>query len=280
MPERLQVLVEELDRLDPRDFSPASRFQFTQSRLAVRQWIKIPATYWEENAGAHRKSMARVRSYTASIEELLNAAEKPEVLEDLRYHRANEIAIVRKERASRRAYLIELNRIRHLLDEFTGQSSGVVLRDFSFVANVDIRRIIERDYRELALALLPAQCWKSAVVLAGSILEAILYDLLTRDAARVAAAEASAKAPTKRNGQVKSLLQNTSSNEWKLTDLIEVSVDLGLLLPDRSKAIDQVLRDYRNFVHPRKELKAAYPCTEAEAMLSKGALDSVCNHLE
>jgi hypothetical protein len=48
----------------------------------------------------------------------------------------------------------------------------------------------------------------------------------------------------------------------------------------RAASIDQVLRDYRNFVHPRKELKAAHHCTEAEATLAKGALDVVCNHLE
>jgi hypothetical protein len=48
---------------------------------------------------------------------------------------------------------------------------------------------------------------------------------------------------------------------------------------ERGDTIDQVLRDYRNFVHPRKELKAAHQCTEAEAYVARGALDGVCNHL-
>jgi hypothetical protein len=39
------------------------------------------------------------------------------------------------------------------------------------------------------------------------------------------------------------------------------------------------LRDYRNFVHPKKELRAQHPCTEAEALMSVGALEGVCNIL-
>src|SRR5262249_46969295 len=138
---------------------------------------------------------------------------------------------------------------------------------------------VERDYRELAVCLLPGGAWKSAVVLAGSILEAILYDQLTRDAARVAAAMASPKAPRKKGGVVKDITQDTAEAEWRLSDLIDVCVDLTILPQARADTIDQVLRDYRNFVHPRKELKAAHPCAEAEATLAKGALDAVCNHL-
>ena len=35
-------------------------------------------------------------------------------------------------------------------------------------------RIIERDYRELRLKVFPSRAWKSTVILAGSIMEAIL----------------------------------------------------------------------------------------------------------
>jgi hypothetical protein len=34
-----------------------------------------------------------------------------------------------------------------------------------------------------------------------------------------------------------------------------------------------------HFVHPLKEVRASYSCTEAEALLAKGALGAVCNHL-
>ena len=47
-----------------------------------------------------------------------------------------------------------------------------------------LRAIIERDYKKLSQTLMPDCAWKNAVVIAGSILEAVLYDLLTRDPAR------------------------------------------------------------------------------------------------
>jgi hypothetical protein len=86
---------------------------------------------------------------------------------------------------------------------------------------------------------------------------------------------ASNKAPKDRSGNVRDL----DAGEWKLYDLIEVATDISMLPKDRSKSIDQVLRDYRNFVHPKKEIRAKYPCTEAEAMMAVGALEAVCNVL-
>ncbi|TOG58122.1 hypothetical protein CGI99_22890 [Vibrio parahaemolyticus] len=61
--------------------------------------------------------------------------------------------------------------------------------------------------------------------------------------------------------------------------MIEVAVDIGLLPVQRAASIDQVLRDYRNFVHPQKELRSQHPCTEAEAFMAKGCLDGIYNHL-
>jgi hypothetical protein len=67
---------------------------------------------------------------------------------------------------------------------------------------------------------------------------------------------------------------------WKLTPLIEVALDTNVLPSARADTIDQVLRDYRNFVHPQKEKKAKHECNEAEAGLAKYGLDGVCDYLE
>jgi hypothetical protein len=75
-------------------------------------------------------------------------------------------------------------------------------------------------------------------------------------------------------------VKNLTGGDWTLHDMIEVAADIGLIPNDRSKTFDQVLRDYRNFVHPKKEVRAGHPCTEAEAMMAKGALDGVCNHFD
>jgi hypothetical protein len=58
-----------------------------------------------------------------------------------------------------------------------------------------LKGIIERDYKELTLVLFPGGAWKSTVIMAGSILEAILFDLLGSDPATQAKAMASQAAP-------------------------------------------------------------------------------------
>jgi hypothetical protein len=156
------------------------------------------------------------------------------------------------------------------LDLYGGEGSRAISRLFAFVSDAGLRNIIERDYRELSLILLPGGAWKSVVVMSGSILEAILYDQLTKDASTQARAVTASSAPRRKD---------ISRGEWRLHDLIQVAVELTILPASRAQSIDQILRDYRNFVHPKKELRSAHPCSEAEALLSKGALDSVCNHL-
>jgi len=158
----------------------------------------------------------------------------------------------------------------HVLDLYGGDGSAAELRSFAFVKSADVKALVERDYRELSLILFPSGAWKSTVVMAGSILEAILFDRLTADAGSIAKSLAAPRSPKK---------ADLVKGEWKLYQLIEVAEDLGQLPRNRTAAIDTVLRDYRNFIHPVKELRSAHPCTEAEACMAKGALDAICNFL-
>jgi hypothetical protein len=166
-------------------------------------------------------------------------------------------------------------RLRKVLQFYGGPNSQVKSRSFEFVSDHELRKIVQRDYRELSLLVFSAGGWKSSVILAGSILEALLYDVLTRDSATAMKANAASSAP-KLKGKVKPI----ENGDWRLADLIDVASELQILPAERAKTIDQVLRDYRNFVHPKKEIRAQHPCTEAEALLAKGALEGVCNHFE
>jgi hypothetical protein len=167
-------------------------------------------------------------------------------------------------------------RVVSTLKHYGADGSRVVSRSFAFIKDSGLRQIIERDYRELRLKVFPSRAWKSTVILAGSIMEAILFDQLARDSSIEAKAKASPKAPKDKAGTVLNLV----AGDWSLFALIEVSVDIRVLPTDRAKSFDQVLRDYRNFVHPKKELRAQHPCTEAEALMSVGALEGVCNILK
>ena len=163
-----------------------------------------------------------------------------------------------------------------ILDYYGGLSSGGVARSFVFVSDQTLRSIVERDYHEVAMVLFPAGAWKSTVVMSGGILEAILHDMLTSDQARNARAFASKAAPKDRQGKVKDIFDD----KWTLQDMISVATEIGLIPEARSKSIDQVLRDYRNFVHPRKEVRSKHACGKAEAMMAVGALDAILSHFE
>ena len=161
-----------------------------------------------------------------------------------------------------------------VLDGYGGEGSRTVSRAFPFILDVGLRAIVERDYRELSLILMPANAWKSAVIMAGSILEAILYDQLTSDPTKKTQALGSSVAPRARR-----TVKDIDKDEWTLADMVKVAADISVIPKQRGDAIDQTLRFYRNFVHPRREIKEQHPCTDAEAMMAKGALDAVCNHL-
>ena len=166
----------------------------------------------------------------------------------------------------------DLDQVLHLLDGFRGDGSHGITRSFNFIADLELRNIVERDYFELTVKLFPSGAWKSSVIMAGSILEAILFDQLA-SAKWTSHALASGKVPNNKGASV-------PFDDWKLFNLIDVAVDVKLLQKDPADTIHQVLRDYRNFVHPKKEIRSAHACTEAEGMLSLGALNSVCNYLE
>ena len=153
------------------------------------------------------------------------------------------------------------------LNEYGGEGARGVTRGFQFINDAEMRRLIERDYRELAIRLLPSGAWKSAVVMCGSILEAILFDVLLATEDLRSRALTTKYAPKPKQA-------------WTLHALIQTANELGLLSAQRVATFDQILRDYRNFVHPDKELRAKHPCGEPEALMAKGALDAVCNELQ
>jgi len=161
--------------------------------------------------------------------------------------------------------------IHECLDGYGGPGSQAVRRDFSFVHDDELRTIIERDYYELSLILFPGGAWKSTIVLAGSILEAILQDRLTGGEKTTAAANAAECAP-KKKGPVE-------KGRWDLYDLIRVAVELRIIPEGRANTVDEALRNYRNFIHPTRELRAGHRCTESEAQLAMGGLGVVCDAL-
>lgn len=168
-------------------------------------------------------------------------------------------------------------KIRGILGQFGVAGSRLITRDFKCIADDELKKIITRDYHELRVKLFPSGAWKSTVVQAGSILEAVLYDALTSDPGVCTKANTSKVAPCNRAIKPKAKLP---TDEWTLAELINVAADIDKVPQQHANCVDEVLRGYRNFVHPRREVKSQHECGEPQAWLAIGGLDAVLDHLK
>jgi hypothetical protein len=110
--------------------------------------------------------------------------------------------------------------------------------DLSFIADTALRGVLEQMARELAVAE-AHRLHTTGIVLAGAIGEGVLYQaLVTRKQAAVAAA----KAPTK---------HDLEKGQWSLRDYIAVAEEIGLVTPSIAKMAHEVLRGFRNLIHPK-----------------------------
>lgn len=125
-------------------------------------------------------------------------------------------------------------------------------RDFLFINDNELRKIIERDYSEIQRAFV-AQCWKSVIIMCGSAMEAILLDLLKQD-------EEKAKSSQKAPGE-------TSLGKWSLNNLIEVAIDLKLVTEGIAK-LSHPVREYRNIIHPGNEIRNKIDFDKEEARIA------------
>jgi hypothetical protein len=164
--------------------------------------------------------------------------------------------------------------LKAILPFYRGQGSQPPSKSFSFTSDPQLAAIIRADYAELHLKVIPSRAWKSTVILAGSILEAILYDILGS-----AKNAANADAFVKSHATFKSL-PSITSGRWTLEALIEGAVALNFLRTEDSDVIDQSLREYRNFIHPMKQVRSALAIDDKRAALATAALDIVIDHLE
>ena len=274
---RFQSLCEQLDQLDPLDFEPAHRAEFVQLSRIFRQYAAV--------ADNHIPTFERIfaQPFEINIEKFKPTLGRMELLEFV-------VPLIHKEHLISGAVCLgiaqltknRLTSLKEVLDSYLSKNRVGSARKFPFVQDAKLRVILERDYRDLTLRIFPIQAWKSVVILAGSILEGLLHDLLTRDPARIAAAMATTNAPrrNRRNGPgAKNLQSPLLADQWTLYDYILVADELALLPQGWIDSVQVVLRDFRNYVHPRKELNSQDQITEGEAYQSVGALMRICDHI-
>lgn len=131
-----------------------------------------------------------------------------------------------------------------------------------------LREELERRWRE-SQKCVHIEAYTSAVILMGSILEGLL---LARAQLSMSQAYQSARAPKDKTGKALAV------QDWTLSTLIDVAVDVGWLKTDRGK-FSHALRESRNVVHPWQAVMSRAAFDEATCTTTWHVLDSSAEDL-
>lgn len=131
--------------------------------------------------------------------------------------------------------------------------------DFSpLIRDPDMQAILASRWNE-CVQCLRADAPLAATVMMGGLLEALLLARINRESNKTHIFTAKS-APKDKSGATKPL------NEWMLKNYIEVSHDLKWITVS-AKDVGETLRDYRNYIHPHKQLSHGINLTGDDAAL-------------
>jgi hypothetical protein len=141
--------------------------------------------------------------------------------------------------------------------------------DFGFVGDEKVRLVLE-DYHSQAAKAFEASSYLGAIVAFGAVVEGLLtWALLQREPEALK----SSKAGKDKQGKARPL------QEWSLTNLIEVCVELDMIGKTASQA-SWALKDFRNFIHPYNVLKQSARPDQALATGAAAALTEIRRSLK
>lgn len=109
----------------------------------------------------------------------------------------------------------------------------------------------------------------SSIFLIGSTLEGILWGFASRYPEKYGRAKS---APKEKNGKVKTI------DKWNLNDFINVSYEIGCLEKD-VKQFSHHLRNFRNYIHPKQQLKDEFYPNNHTALICEQVLKAAIYEL-
>jgi hypothetical protein len=129
--------------------------------------------------------------------------------------------------------------------------------NFDFIADENFRVILKRDFEELNKCL-ESESSKSVLILAGSIIEAVLIDYFTNFPPNA-----------------------TTSNKVLTLDLSSL-VDLAFeskLISSSTKDLSTVVRNYRNLIHPGREVRKKESFSFDSAIVAKSLVNIIISEI-
>ncbi len=158
------------------------------------------------------------------------------------------------------------------LRECRDQAPAVTTAQLAFVDDAALRDALRLDMTEVERAIGEGR-WKSATVVGGSVVEALLLWALEKCApARVQAAISAA-------GASGLPAPPTSRNDWTLYQLVTVAHAAGLITAGTRAQCD-LARNFRNLIHPGRAVRLAERCDQGTAFAAAAAVAFVTRDLE
>lgn len=202
---------------------------------------------------------ARLADIDASFQELLTLSEK-----------APSIIKVRGRLKEVQARLVALQSVLMLVPAAAGPSADVP-PSFGSVPDSAMRQVLTRRWNE-CVACLGAGAPLAATVMMGGLLESLFLARVNREPNKQAVFTATS-AP--KDGKTQ---QTLALKEWTLKDYIAVAHELHWI-PPSVRDVGQMARDYRNYIHPQKELSHQIALTLDDAKMFWHLSKAVAGHL-
>lgn len=128
---------------------------------------------------------------------------------------------------------------------------------FNFISEPDLRINLEKDYQEMHTSL-KNHCNKSVLILAGSIIEAILVDYLL--------------------GIKKHEINERDVLGWDLNKLIQVCDEYSII-SKTTKNLSDVVRNYRNLIHPGRQVRTRISADVEAATIANSLVEMILNEI-
>ena len=140
--------------------------------------------------------------------------------------------------------------------------------DLAYIKDADLRDSIRGDLSGAHADYATGE-WKSSTVIAGAVIEALLFWAL------------STIGEEKARGAAKDLFKSSPPplNEWHLRHYIIVAVRLGLIDEETAKQAE-LSNDFRNLIHPGREQRLERKCTKGTALGALAGAEKVAEALK
>lgn len=145
-------------------------------------------------------------------------------------------------------------------DEFVSSAAT----NLQFITEIDFRENVQIDISTAEQAFRNGE-WKASTVLAGSAIEALLLWRLKQENSQAL--------------KSKITFANTDKiDEWHLNTLLEASKTIGIITPETYAEAD-LAKNFRNLIHPGRELRLQKKCTRATALTVLASLAHVIENI-